>query len=1333
MEVPEKLIQTHVFTEGQDSDTAPDLMPNTRARSMMNCRAFTDGEKGVITNIKGNVLIDVDLPAGVNTTVGWVPDEESGRFLWFVKNSNNYHTIFIYDYLSNTVIRLLQSRTDSNNVDILRLSGLILHADIVQNNLLTWVDGVQKARKTNIAKLLDKSSAGYGLTVTEDLITAYKMTSVYAPTGTYFTDVSRNTNSLYGKLFKFCQRFGFIDGEKSNWSDWSTVPLPPNQSYLGVNSITTDNNGIRLQVATGSQEVQTIEIAVKVNSLLFELTATLNKAELGIGDNSTYIYNFYNDNANVGTDNGKVNRPYSYLPRVPRLQAFVKNAMIYGAAVEGFAPVKINVSIEVQQADIYLPPGTVNKLNNPLFTATEVSTQQEKGFLNKGRTNVTAKFLIGNDVKKGNVFSLYGNNGGSDHYSFTYTASVVDTASSVANVIKTYLRNIGRGIPDATNGITAESLDPSGNVTFTYSYLGEWRENKVVWTTNVTPVSVQSLQDSGTSLQIIKPGSDRKYAILYEDDDGRKSLGYTSDACSVKTPFITEVGGIKATTHSIKIYHQPPDWARWYQILRTADNTSFIQLLIQKVIDVTTTSDVEYLDLVVGSLFTYQKLHPNTILTYEFERGDRLRLIKDENAGTLYTPYFETEVLSYSVNTVEDINSNMTLKGTDLVTPDDPIRPDYVGKSIIINGIEREITAVAGNQYKLSSIISLGSADTPAIYPNYQFVDRRGIIRIKKPVGITINDLSTIELYKPIKNAEDSDYKIFYDFGQKYEILNYGSAQRAHAGSAQNQDGSTPASLAATPAIVKIGSGDAYIRYRELPTNNVVPGTQVLVDSIVDPNFSDFYESNLHDTGRPYPQDDNSGVKFFGSRLRYSNNYIEDTRINGLNDFDALDRGDYNDPYGDIMLIRYRDNRLYSYKRLKSAWIGIQQRTITTADGQSSLTASDKLLNDMIYYAWEGGIGDNPESWVSLDNYQYIASANSGVFLRIAGDGCDPISQQFNYDKEARRILAAVAKYKLNIFGGADREFNEVLWAVPAYGEFLYDGSFIDAQYKTTDDLLPDGVTFEIVQQPAHAQALVNPDGTFAISGTNTLGDDFLLYRPLFPDGTTGDVKKYCFTVVASPDATPQWRVKQNTSYCQQEKAYFRPKDGTQYCQQEPADIVVTDPFDYMVIRLIWPPESGTDLDIGVGYENTGTQYDNDYVGYGQGDPKVPAGAAHPYLYWASDNLQSGVEAVLVDEKQFVADNPGVANVIDTLIAAVWYNNRLTGDTQVQLQTYLGGTMSLDQASYNFVNTGGQAVDTITLNKNVTAANKTVNVASYTPVAIVSYDKTTQKATITLQ
>lgn len=1142
MPIPDKDIYRQIFTRGQNTDYAPENMPPDQARYILNCRTYSFGELGIITNVKGNTLVITQLPSGINATIGSCNDEANNRFFFFVYNSDGYHTIYLFNSLTNQISTVFQSRSRTyTDEDILRFSKdkLILHTDIVQGNLLYWVDGLNKARKLNISKMMDTSTTGYGISITEDYITAYKKTSLYAPQCTYITDTSRNTNNLYGNLFKFAVRYRYDDGELSNWSDWSRVPLPANQSYLGVGNITFDNNAIKVQVETGNPLVKKIELAVKVNNTQLvenEINTTdwvvcqiLDKDELNIQDDTTYSWTFYNDGGYSTTDQLKIQRPYSYLPRVPLCQAFVRNAMTYTNFEEGYDAVGVNATVAISYAQLYIPDGTVNKMNNPQFIVTMTSLDKEhlRPF-EVVRQNPTNHYVIGPDVKKGNVFSIYGQNGESDNYAFSYTATAADTATTIANQIKTFIRIIHRG--DVVN----EVIDGSGNVSWDASYLGKWRENLTRFTTYVTAVSYESLQDNGISINLIKYGSVRNYGFVYiDDDEGRDSLAYTSPTCVVRTPFITEIGSYQQPIHTITINHKPPLWAKYWRLVRTQDTTKFLWMLIQQAIDVDTTTDGHYQDLVVGSLFTYQKMHPNTVLKYDFQRGDRIRFIADENTdpATLFTVYYDTEILDYKPVSTQNINSNITVDGSAAVHTDVTVNADNIGSYIVINGYERLIVSVdsGANKYNLDENIAgdITTPATPQTYGGYDIVNRRGTIRIKKPDTITLTTNILAEVYTPQSEAISADYKLFYDFGKKYEIANWGTANAYHRGDSQDQ-------TASLPAIVGTTNGDAYIRNREYPTNNIIPGTQVVVDKAVDPNFSDFYESDLHDTGRVYPQDIGLGKKHFGDRVRYSNNYIQDTSINGLNDFDNTSREDYNDPYGNIMLTKFKDARLYAFKQLKDTWIPVNN-TLTTDNNGNTLNAStEKLLNQMQYFAFDGGIGNNPESCVLNENYFYHAMPGAGVFVRIGGEGVEPISQIFFFDKEAREILTNVEKQHLKIIGGSDRSNDEINWSILPYIVYLFNSNFNPSLWDTINDIQPDTATPIIVAQPANGTVTYDSvaQNFVLVMDTDFVGTDFFTYKFQLLDSSFTTTKKECITVLDVPNRPTGYRIRTASAVC---------------------------------------------------------------------------------------------------------------------------------------------------------------------------------------------------------
>lgn len=1154
MHIPDKDTDRHIFIEQSDSDTAPEIFSNKRARKMVNCRTTQNGNKGIVTNILGSTLIANSLPAGNNLGIGHQQNKNKNKLYWFNYNDQGYHGIYCLDLVTGAITPVLLNLVDTNSVDILKFSPYfwINHIDIIQDNLIYWVDGYNKARKFNITKATDKSLTGYGAIITEDFITAYKQCGVYAPTVEYFTDLTRSSNYLYGLQFKFAYRFRYDDNEISNWGDWSAVALPPNESYLGQNAITFENNGIYVTLETGNRLVDKIEIAVKITNLDWQSIIVLNKDELNIPDYSTYVFQFFNDGAYDGLNQYKVFRPFSYLPRNPHAQAFVNVSMTYTRFLEGRPAVPVSAAIALTFNDFYLPDGTTSELNNPSVTISLTSTTSDGGLFNNWFTTLT-HFVIGEDVKKGNVFTInsYGGNylrgPGSTIVlkTFSYTAGLGDSASTVANAIKQWLRGID-GV--GTNIISGETVDGSGNVIWDFTIEAHEGRNAITFGGSVTPVNFTTLLDNGLSLNSIKMGSTIKYGVVYEDEDGPTGLTNTSNALLIRTPFQTETLpgetdpiGLKQPVHTISIMNTPPLWAKYWRLVRTSGPTTFLQMIIQQVNTVEIANQDTYLDLLVGSLPTYNKIHKDSILKYDFERGDRIRLISDNSGATPvpYTPYFETEILGYSIDTEEFVNANVEcVTGSNEVKPDKGIDAGNIGKYIIINDVERLITGVdtGAGKYILEFDFNpnpdySSTATTTTVFPNFRLKDTRGTIRIKlPPPAYTVVNLSLVEISRPQQNLDNANYQDFFDFQQKFPVLNWGTANAAHAGNIQNQDPGDPVN---TPAIVQVTNGDSYVRNRAMPSNNQDPNPQVIIARIADPNFSDFYESNLTNLGKRYPQDQGFGEVEFPDRTRFSNDYIQGTKINGLNDFDGLDFKDYNDQYGKTTLTKFLRGVLYYFKQLKTCWTNVNKNILHDNAGGGQLSSTNKLLNDLEYAVWEGGIGDNGEGYIQDGNVQYIPSVDSGVFIRHAQDGSIPISTIFFYDKRAREVLSQVGKYKLRLPGGFDRKNKEALWSMPDYIAYIFDNSINVGDWKLLLDAYPEDTVWSITQQPANATATIVGD-TVEITGTTTLGSDFFKFKGALSAGGFTPIMNFCFTVILPEQRATAWRVKDSTLYCSQ-------------------------------------------------------------------------------------------------------------------------------------------------------------------------------------------------------
>lgn len=1145
----EKQITKHSFEGGINTTSADEIIPNNQARSLYNCNILSQGEGqvGIVTKPKGNLNIQFTLPDGENKVIGTAVNEENNNFYFFIWNSEGYHRIQQYNSLTKTISLALENLTDTGNVDIMGLDPdyLILHAEVVRGNLLYWVDGLNNARKTNISKLFDNSATGYGTTILQEFIDAYKQTSSFAPTANYFSDTDKPFNRLYGRLTKYAYRYIYDDGEKSTYSDFSGVALPDNEPFTGINSIPTNNNGINVTINTGGRLVKRIEVVMQSTSaepndesiLSWVLIATLDKKKLNLGDYSDYTYKFYNDQNYPAVDQTEVIQAYSYMPLCPKCMAVAKRALTYANGYQGFGVVDVDASITISYEELFLDPGTENEFNEPEFiheygtggndrdvigglpeTITSYNNVTSKVILIRGNVH---KLTIGNDVKKGNKFTLTHNNG-VENYQWKFEAGITDSAQTVASFFRQKLietNRILRKMPETgDNNIYDNTIDGEGNVSFQYIFFNKSEQGYMNGSTFVQPVEFSTLKDTGQSIRNIKMGSTFKLGLIYEDFDGRKSLTYTIDALVVGVQPVN-TSGLKKTKVLLQVNHRPPVWAKYYQVVRTNDlkYSDFIQGLIQKVVEIETTDqdNSEYLDLVVGSFATYKKIHPNSTLTFQFEKGDRISLIKKTDDDTYY-PFFETEVIDYESSRTDRISSNLVTHGTttvDVETASD----DNIGKFILVDGSEREIIATTSTTYELNA--PLGDT-TEKTYLYYDLEDRRATLRIRKPSDITIEDNSLVEVYKASVNNNTD--KTFYEFQKKFPIINYGTEDAYHGGNIQDQSD-------VQPALVEIGEGTVYVRNRELPLNNVFPGTQVLIAVIEDPSYSDFYESRFNDNGRVNAEDNGQGEVHFGSRMWFSNNSVEDTAINGLNMFQNLNREDYNDQYGNIQLTKFDTNRIFTFKELRTAFVPVDYVITQDSNGTALTVGTSKFLNPIQYFAWEGGIGNNPESFASNGNQMYYVSANSGVIIRFGGNGEEPISKTYLLDNEVRELLRLAVKNGAKIFGGFDRKNDVYVPAIEGYEDGIYNDGLTG--WRVTEPLTGT-ITYEIVTSPAHGDVdFTSPTQWTYTPDTDYAGADSFSYRAI-DDGVPTQPENVCLTINEPAIRNTAWRVKPDSYSC---------------------------------------------------------------------------------------------------------------------------------------------------------------------------------------------------------
>lgn len=250
-----------------------------------------------------------------------------------------------------------------------------------------------------------------------------------------------------------------------------------------------------------------------------------------------------------------------------------------------------------------------------------------------------------------------------------------------------------------------------------------------------------------------------------------------------------------------------------------------------------------------------------------------------------------------------------------------------------------------------------------------------GILTIEKKTSLTYGSNGLIiEIYTPKIRSNSDREQFFYEFGEVYDVID----GKYHAGNIRTQTSSASAAG-------EFFHGDIYFKTRNIPVTGSV--------RIEDPNFSDYYISNYSSNGRVNVFAPQAKQLTLPTDIRFSDVYVPNTNINGLNRFygDAFET--YDRVNGSIQKLSVRDNYLVTFQELKTGYIPINQSIIEDqgSGNEANVAISLKLLNKIRYFAGDYGIGLNPESMARFGGVMYFIDPNRNVVLKLSS-GLEPIS-----------------------------------------------------------------------------------------------------------------------------------------------------------------------------------------------------------------------------------------------------------------------------------------------------------------------------------------------------
>jgi hypothetical protein len=230
-----------------------------------------------------------------------------------------------------------------------------------------------------------------------------------------------------------------------------------------------------------------------------------------------------------------------------------------------------------------------------------------------------------------------------------------------------------------------------------------------------------------------------------------------------------------------------------------------------------------------------------------------------------------------------------------------------------------------------------------------------------------------VEVYRPKKDIEE-EFNLFFEIHTCIDIVVDINGQKQYVGLPK-----------------RLNTGDTYTRNRTVPITNGVANT-----FIEDNSISDNWQSKQQDIGRVVVKDDRFGRLVRLNAIKFSNQYIAGSKLNGLSRFEPLNEFEYPRQYGAInKLIMVNDNAdiqvLFVACENNSFVIYIREVIYNDVRGTETVSVADRVLGS--FRTLKGDYGTkNPESFAFRDGQLFWWDINRGAFVRYDNNGQDDIT-----------------------------------------------------------------------------------------------------------------------------------------------------------------------------------------------------------------------------------------------------------------------------------------------------------------------------------------------------
>lgn len=979
-------------------------------------------EAGNGTNIESSQLITISVPDGINKGIGGGSFEEVGLVAFARYNSAGNNQIVLYNKSTQTEQVIFEDITDTAGEVLLPLDPQKYLKFLLINKIyMVWEASNLEVGYTNLNTL---KSGGYGTVLWEDL-SLIKPQCLIPITGTYISDAGRASNFLKSKLFQFTVQYVNADFNYSAWSTWGKRIIPAEESTPTVGTDVTANNGIVVNVNIGSVRAQTINVAARYGTFIFNIVRSVDRAYVTALANTSvdvsnqiyeaydpgtniYSFVFYNEDITIPVDVKETDLAYDNIWPANAIGVLNGNILSAGDFTQGYPRPQ---TVATVLASGYNPninvPGNISM--DPLLVGSKSTTIVMVGFTFKSKT--TVQF------------------GGSPATNDILNITLIDTTNA-ANVVQyTYT------VPSGQNGNLLAVI-----TSFTASIPGGSFSTNDAGATYVITIIAESkyklqsasvtLYNAGVtvsrSIHTFLDNSSYQAAIRYYDRAGRYFPLCTDNTYIFQTPSYAQVNG-----NAIEFNWQintpvAPAGAVTYQWEFTRNNTVTEGALLDVL-----ASPINYIGTwdahantptlvpntgTVGD--TYQITTPSIPTDYrnlgngvqEFQTGNYVIYngkswdVVDKTFADLTTG---GNILALKINPLQLFNDKYTNAGVDPVLSYDFSVNDRCTLHYYIDG--------STNVFINNPCVDLGVLG---------YDPGSNLVKLEKSAtfdeSLIAGNNVFIRLYSPKQQTESAsatqNTTVWFEVGEMFTITN-----------------GLHDTLSGT-----ITDGDVYFKTRQY-AGAIDPNAAYEVLA-TDFNFSDFYPSAFNSYGRPGTYLDQFEQTERKASIAISQNFILGSRNNGLTRFypqDVYGEGDgqCSSSRGAISNLWQRGNELVVTQEFGIFYIPVNIAWTQLSAGQNTESISERLLNNGRYETNGVGNGLAKEAFCYNENDGWMVDPHRGELFELTVGGVFSIN--YKMDKYLKRVLQLAYSQDKKIVLFYNRYYRELMICIETEGGIL--------------------------------------------------------------------------------------------------------------------------------------------------------------------------------------------------------------------------------------------------------------------------------------------------------